>query len=54
MHAISPAGLVMFSAAFDKPVYGEGKYYQPLWAPLAPLCTVRNKPAWLVMFFRSF
>ena len=24
-----PAGLVMFSAAFDKPVYGEGKHYQP-------------------------
>ncbi len=24
----------MFSAAFDKPVYGEGKYYQLTRAPL--------------------
>ena len=34
MNAVSPWGLVMFSAAFDKLVYGEGKYYQPPRAPL--------------------
>ena len=28
LYAVSQWGLVMFSAAFDKPVYGEGKYYQ--------------------------
>jgi hypothetical protein len=33
MYNLSPVGLVMFSAAFDKLVYGEGKYYQSHRAP---------------------
>ena len=34
INAISLWGLVMFSVAFDNPVYGEGKYYQLSRAPL--------------------
>ena len=33
IYAVSLVGLVMFSVAFDKLVYGEGKYYQPHQAP---------------------
>ena len=44
----------MFSAAFDKPVYGEGKYYQLPRAPLHNNSNTQTKPARLVMFFRSF
>jgi hypothetical protein len=36
---LSPRMLVMFSAAFDKPVYGEGKYYQHLRAPFQRFLT---------------
>ena len=41
--AVSPWKLVMFSVAFDKLVYGEGKYYQPTGALTYP-CDVRTKP----------
>ena len=49
----------MFSAAFDKPVYGEGKYCRLTRAPLhldVPMyrSNIRIKPAGLVVFFRSF
>ena len=44
----------MFSAAFDKPVYGEGKALPASMSALAPLCNIQPKPAGLMMFFRSF
>ena len=40
----------MFSAAFDKLVYGEGKYYQLPRASFAYLCNVRTKRGdWLCL-----
>ena len=57
MPKLSPWGLVMFSAAFDKLVYDEGKYYQPPRAPLHFDVTHQYNelsPWELVMFSAAF
>ena len=55
MYNLSPVGLVMFSAAFDKLVYGEGKYYRlrgRLCTSLYDDIILTHQARWMMMLSR--